>query len=169
MLELLCDQTQIHSSKIGTKAAGIEVNPAQRNRRADSLWRSPHADALIRDRPENAATDWRSAGADRHQLANDQSKTATGRLQPVAVLAVDGAPSTTRTCDLLDRNQTLYPTELWARFKSGAEAYRIADDSEYLAERAVCSELVSGRKSLICWEDTGKYNRNRETPARLLP
>jgi hypothetical protein len=28
-------------------------------------------------------------------------------------------------------------------FLSGAEAYRIADDSEYLAERAVCSELVS--------------------------
>ncbi len=26
-----------------------------------------------------------------------------------------------------------------------------------VAERAVCSELVSGRKSLICWEDTGKY------------
>ncbi len=30
------------------------------------------------------------------------------------------------------------------------------DVIEYL-ERAVCSELVSGRKSLICWEDTGKY------------
>ena len=42
-------------------------------------------------------------------------------------------------------------------FQSGAEAYRIADDSEYLAVGAVCSELVSGRKSLICWEDTGKY------------
>jgi hypothetical protein len=26
-----------------------------------------------------------------------------------------------------------------------------------LAVGAVCSELVSGRKSLICWEDTGKY------------
>jgi len=26
-----------------------------------------------------------------------------------------GAPSTTRTCDLLVRSQTLYPTELWAR------------------------------------------------------
>ena len=75
----------------------------------------------------------------------------------MAVFAVDGAPSTTRTCDLLDRNQTLYPTELWARFKSGAEAYRITDDSEYMAVRAVRSELVSGRKSLICWEDTGKY------------
>ncbi len=62
----------------------------------------------------------------------------------MAVFAVDGAPSTTRTCDLLDRNQTLYPTELWARFKSGAEAYRIGDDSEYLAERAVCSEPASG-------------------------
>ncbi len=93
----------------------------------------------------------------RLRFAIEQSKTATGRLQPVAVLAVDGAPSTTRTCDLLDRNQTLYPTELWARFKSGAEAYRIANDSEYLAEEPVCSELVSERKSLICWEDTGKY------------
>ena len=30
-----------------------------------------------------------------------------------------GAPSTTRTCDLLVRNQTLYPTELWARVKGG--------------------------------------------------
>ena len=27
----------------------------------------------------------------------------------------NGAPSTTRTCDLLVRSQTLYPTELWAR------------------------------------------------------
>ena len=26
-----------------------------------------------------------------------------------------GAPSTTRTCDLLVRSQTLYPTELWAQ------------------------------------------------------
>jgi hypothetical protein len=54
----------------------------------------------------------------RHRYAIEQSKTATGHLQPVAALAVDGAPSTTRTCDLLDRNQTLYPTELWARFKA---------------------------------------------------
>jgi hypothetical protein len=29
--------------------------------------------------------------------------------------ASGGAPSTTRTCDLLVRSQTLYPTELWAR------------------------------------------------------
>jgi hypothetical protein len=28
-----------------------------------------------------------------------------------------GAPSTTRTCDLLVRSQTLYPAELWARQK----------------------------------------------------
>ena len=27
----------------------------------------------------------------------------------------NGAPSKTRTCDLLVRSQTLYPTELWAR------------------------------------------------------
>jgi hypothetical protein len=27
----------------------------------------------------------------------------------------ESAPSTTRTCDLLVRSQTLYPTELWAR------------------------------------------------------
>ena len=44
-------------------------------------------------------------------------KTATGK--PVAVSDsacrdICGAPSTTRTCDLLDRNQTLYPSELWA-------------------------------------------------------
>ncbi len=89
-------------------------------------------------------------------MAIHGSKTATGRLQPVAVFAVDGAPSTTRTCDLLDRNQTLYTTELWARFKSGAEAYRIANGSEYLAEGTVCSEPVSPVKSLIRQENAGK-------------
>ena len=96
------------------------------------------------------------AGASRPDGQSTETKRPPVAIQPVAVLAVDGAPSTTRTCDLLDRNQTLYPTELWARFKSGAEAYRIGDDSEYLAVGAVCSELVSGRKSLIRWEDTGK-------------
>ena len=30
-------------------------------------------------------------------------------------LLSNGAPSTTRTCDLLVRSQTLYPAELWAR------------------------------------------------------
>src|SRR5262245_4358428 len=30
----------------------------------------------------------------------------------------NGAPSTTRTCDLLVRSQTLYPAELWARQKN---------------------------------------------------
>ena len=33
-----------------------------------------------------------------------------------------GAPSTTRTCDLLVRSQTLYPTELWARNKPTLES-----------------------------------------------
>src|SRR5262249_24293788 len=34
-----------------------------------------------------------------------------------------GAPSTTRTCDLQDRNLTLYPSELWARTElAGAQA-----------------------------------------------
>ncbi len=71
-----------------------------------------------------------------------------------------GAPSTTRTCDLLDRNQTLYPTELWARFKSGAEAYRIDDGSEYLADQAVCCELVSAAEIP---DLQGKYREMRET------
>jgi len=30
-----------------------------------------------------------------------------------------------------------------------------------MAEEPVCSELVSGRKSLICWEDTGKIQSQR--------
>ena len=34
-----------------------------------------------------------------------------------------GAPSTTRTCDLLVRSQTLYPTELWARRCCGPMAH----------------------------------------------
>ena len=34
----------------------------------------------------------------------------------------NGAPSTTRTCDLLVRSQTLYPTELWARNKPTLES-----------------------------------------------
>ena len=117
MPELFCYQTQIHGRKIGRKAAGIEVNPAQSN--------------LGTDLPVAISTrrrgDWRSTRAKRPPVV----------IQPVADLAVDGAPSTTRTCDLLDRNQTLYPTELWARFKSGAEAYRIDDNSEYLAVGAV--------------------------------
>ena len=33
-----------------------------------------------------------------------------------------GAPSTTRTCDLLVRSQTLYPTELWAPTKPTLES-----------------------------------------------
>ena len=33
-----------------------------------------------------------------------------------------GAPSKTRTCDLLVRSQTLYPTELWARNKPTLES-----------------------------------------------
>ena len=33
----------------------------------------------------------------------------------VARAEADGAPCRTRTCDLLVRSQTLYPTELWAR------------------------------------------------------
>ncbi len=107
--------------------AGVEVNPVRRVRGTGS----PVAISTRR------RGDSRSPIENGHRLAIGPSKTATGRLQPAAVVAVDGAPSTTRTCDLLDRNQTLYPTELWARFKNGAEAYRIADDSEYLAVRAV--------------------------------
>ena len=34
----------------------------------------------------------------------------------------NGAPSTTRTCDLLVRSQTLYPTELWARGRDRTQA-----------------------------------------------
>ena len=33
-----------------------------------------------------------------------------------------GAPSKTRTCDLLVRSQTLYPTELWARTEPTLES-----------------------------------------------
>ncbi len=36
MLKLLRDQIQIHSSKIGIKAARIELNPAQRDRGINS-------------------------------------------------------------------------------------------------------------------------------------
>ena len=36
--------------------------------------------------------------------------------------AKDGAPSKTRTCDLLVRSQTLYPTELWARNEQTLES-----------------------------------------------
>ena len=31
-----------------------------------------------------------------------------------SVIELNGGPSRTRTCDLLVRSQTLYPTELWA-------------------------------------------------------
>ena len=67
MMELLRDQTQIHSAKIGINAAGIELNPAQRDRgidfpvaistrkRADS--RSANNSTPIGDRPEDAAAD----------------------------------------------------------------------------------------------------------------
>lgn len=33
----------------------------------------------------------------------------------IGILGNDGAPSRTRTCGLLIRSQTLYPTELWVR------------------------------------------------------
>ena len=39
-----------------------------------------------------------------------------------ASVVKNGAPSKTRTCDLLVRSQTLYPTELWARTKPTLES-----------------------------------------------
>ena len=51
-----------------------------------------------------------------------------------------GAPSRTRTCDLLVRSQTLYPTELWARTLLRADGPRpgLIDRTEtsILAQRA---------------------------------
>src|SRR5256885_3225189 len=39
---------------------------------------------------------------------------ASQRVLRLRFSAKDGGPSKTRTCDLLVRSQTLYPTELWA-------------------------------------------------------
>src|SRR5262245_16058997 len=41
-----------------------------------------------------------------------------------------GAPSTTRTCDLLVRSQTLYPTELWARDRLSRRRQSVAGNSD---------------------------------------
>ena len=144
------------------KAAEIELNPALHDRGADfpvAISTRRRGDSRS---TRESGTDWQSTRECGCRLAIERSKTATGRLQPVAVFAVDGAPSTTRTCDLLDRNQTLYPTELWARFKSGAGAYRIADVSEYLAVRAVDREPVSLAEIL---GSTGKIQGIRPKPA----
>jgi hypothetical protein len=55
----------------------------------------------------------------------------------VVVLERLGAPSKTRTCDLLVRSQTLYPTELWARrgrphphYQHGHERYETVTISQ---------------------------------------
>src|ERR1041384_503281 len=41
-------------------------------------------------------------------------------LSPAAVVDIVGAPSRARTCDLLIRSQTLYPTELRVHARDGA-------------------------------------------------
>ena len=69
MLELLCDQSQIHSGEIGTCAAGVEVNPLRRIRGTGS----PVAI------PTQKCADLGSTGESGHRLAIGRSKTATGR------------------------------------------------------------------------------------------
>src|SRR3954471_808328 len=60
--------------------------------------------------------------------------------------ATDGGPSRTRTCDLLVRSQTLYPTELWAPREplTVAQAYNRSSERDGDLEARV--RVVDGRR-----------------------
>ena len=127
------------------------MNPAQRNRIADST-----VAISTRRRADSRST--RECGhqiGDRPEQDRHRSSPTGGRF-----CAVDGAPSTTRTCDLLDRNQTLYPTELWARFKAEQKLTELATTPSTwrLAQSRANSSL--GQKSQSAGKIPGNLRRS---------
>ena len=67
-------------------------------------------------------------------------------MAPIARL---GAPGTTRTCDLLNRNQTLYPTELRVHRRSLAEEEGFEPSVHVLRIRLISNEVVSAAHPLL--------------------
>ena len=70
-------------------------------------------------------------------------------MAPIARL---GAPGTIRTCDLLNRNQTLYPTELRVHGRPLAEE-ESATTSVFASVRGLYPEIVP-TKTLCCSMDS---------------
>ena len=65
---------------------------------------------------------------------------------------LNGAPSTTRTCDLLVRSQTLYPTELWApRPTHNSIMGQVSDDDEAIIP-------AWPRKKIRCVNDSKSWD-----------
>ncbi len=62
----------------------------------------------------------------------------TGRAFPWFFLRNSGAPSRARTCDLLIRSQTLYPTELWVQ-----SSHMVCLDVCFVAQTPACGQACS--------------------------
>jgi hypothetical protein len=87
------------------------------------------------------------------------------------VIETIGAPSRTRTCDLLVRSQTLYPTELWAREVGNPEfSIRVAGGQKPSGHLPISrSPATSSRFALIqaFAKQSLVAQQRREAPAQL--
>jgi hypothetical protein len=110
-----------------------EYEKAERNREPGS----PDSGALGDGHERQLACDIREAR--KHSTLTDFKDGSGAPRDRAAVVVLErlGAPSKTRTCDLLVRSQTLYPTELWARrgrphphYQHGHERYETVTISQ---------------------------------------
>jgi hypothetical protein len=82
----------------------------------------------------------------------------------------NGAPCRTRTCDLLVRSQTLYPTELRARARGNCRAKQPRDSQELLSvsqRMTVVAERIANTAGLPDFALCATSRSHRSPPERL--